>query len=53
MHSLFTLSVMLVGVVALVSAIFAFLNFITARTYRPTVDQVVSILDAVIAGRVT
>jgi hypothetical protein len=53
MHSLVTLSFVLVGVVALVTAIFAFLNFSTARTYRPTVDQVVSILDAVIARRVT
>ena len=48
-----TLSVVVVGVIAVLAALFAFLNLRTARTYRPTVDQIVSILDAVLARRVT
>ncbi len=53
MHSLVTISIVVVGVIAVVAALFAFLNFRTTRTYRPTVHQIVSILDAVLAGRVT
>jgi hypothetical protein len=49
MHSLVTLSVVVVGVIAVLAALFAFLNLRTARTYRPTVDQIVSVLDAVLA----
>jgi len=53
MLSLSTVSVVVVGVIAVLAALFALLNLRTSRTYRPTVDQIVSILDAVLARRVT
>ena len=43
----------LVVAVALLAAFFAFLSWRTAQTYRPSVEQILSILDAVLANRVT
>ena len=53
MHSLVTISIVGVGVIAVVAVLFRFLKFHTTRTYRPSIHQIVSILDAVLAGRVT
>jgi hypothetical protein len=53
MRSLSTVLFVVVGVIAVLAALFALLNLRTSRTYRPTVDQIVSILDAVLARRVT
>jgi hypothetical protein len=43
----------LVIAIASLAALFAFLNWRTAQTYRPTAEQILSILDAVLASRVT
>jgi hypothetical protein len=48
-----TVGVILVVAIALLAALFAFLNWRTAQTYRPSVEQILSILDAVLANRVT
>jgi hypothetical protein len=48
-----TVAGILVAAIALLAAFFAFLNWRTAQTYRPSVEQVLSILDAVLANRVT
>ena len=53
MHLLSTLSIAIGCVITVGVALFAFLNLRTARTYRPTVDQIVSTLDAVLASRGT
>jgi hypothetical protein len=53
MHSLVSISIVVVSVIAVGVALFAFLNFRTTRTYRPTVHEIISILDAVLEGRVT
>lgn len=53
MSSFGTFSIVVVSIVALLAALFVLFKFLTARTYRPTADQVASILDAVLASKVT
>jgi hypothetical protein len=48
-----TVGATLVSAIALLAALFGFLNWRTAQTYRPSVEQILSILDAVLANRVT
>ena len=43
----------LVAAVAVLAALFAFLKWRTAQTYRPSAERILSILDAVLANRVT
>jgi hypothetical protein len=43
----------LVVAIAPLAALFAFLKWRTAQTYRPSVEQILSILDAVLANDVT
>ena len=48
-----TIGAIVVVAIASLAALFVFLNWRTAQTYRPTTEEILSILDAVLANRVT
>jgi uncharacterized membrane protein YgaE (UPF0421/DUF939 family) len=48
-----TVAFIAIGIVAAIALLFVFLNWRTAKTYKPTKAEVLEILDAVLAGRVT